>query len=60
MQREFLYSAVSVFNLQEIRAEFALKGDKEMVKTKAIAGTNNPDWKLEKQYDFPSLTEEVS
>ena len=54
-----MYSAVSVFNLQEIRAEFALKGDKEMVKTKAIAGTNNPDWKLEKQYDFPSLTEEV-
>ena len=59
MQQEFLFSVVPVFNLQEIRAEFALEGDKEMVKTKAIAGTNNPDWRLEKEYDFPSLTEEV-
>lgn len=41
-------------------AQYHLRTDTDAVKTKAVGGTNNPDWRLEKQYDFKSLTEEVS
>lgn len=38
---------------------FSVQGEAEPVKTKMIAGTNNPDWKFEKQYDYKCLTQEV-
>jgi len=45
---------------QDIFAKFQLKDDPEYNQTKAIAGTSNPDWKLEKIYSFKPLTAEVS
>ena len=40
-------------------AKYSLKMDVDPVKTKSVGGTNNPDWRLERQYDLKSLTEEV-
>ena len=41
-------------------AQYQLPSDVDPVKTKVVTGTNNPDWKLEKQYSFKSLTAEVN